>query len=37
MRNKHVLWAVLVTYLVISFMPSLGLMQLLHKTKGSNG
>ena len=35
MRNKHVIAAVLVTYLVISFVPSLGLMNILGKgTKG---
>lgn len=34
MRNKHVIFAVLVTYLVLSFVPSLGLMSLLGKGKG---
>ena len=33
MRNKHVIAAVLVTYLVISFVPSLGLMNILGKGK----
>jgi hypothetical protein len=34
MKNKHVFWAVLLTYLVMSFVPSLGLMSLLGKGKG---
>lgn len=34
MRNKHVLVAVLVTYLILSFVPSLGLMTFLGKAKG---
>ena len=34
MRNKHVIVAVLLTYLVISFVPSLGLMSLMGKKKG---
>ena len=33
MRTKHVIAAVLVTYLVISFVPSLGLMNILGKGK----
>lgn len=33
MRNKHVIFAVLITYLVISFVPSLSLMNLLGKGK----
>lgn len=33
MRNKHVVVAVVVTYLVLSFVPSLGLMSLLGKGK----
>lgn len=33
MKNKHVFVAVLVTYLVISFVPSLGLMNLIGKGK----
>lgn len=35
--NKHVLFAVLVTYLVISFMPQMGLMSLLGKGKRKKG
>lgn len=34
MKNKHVLAAILITYLVISFVPSLGLMSLMGKRKG---
>ena len=33
MRNKHVLAAVLITYLLISFVPSLALTNLLGKRK----
>ena len=33
MRNKHVLAAVLITYLLISFVPSLSLTSLLGKRK----
>ncbi len=33
MRNKHVLMAVLLTYLVMSFVPGLGLMNLIGKGK----
>ena len=33
MKNKHVLFAVLVTYLVMSFVPSLGLMNIVGKGK----
>ena len=37
-KSRHVLAAVLVTYLVISLVPSLGLMSLLGKTgKGKKG
>ena len=32
--HKHVLFAVLATYLVLSFIPELGLMSLLGKAKG---
>jgi hypothetical protein len=32
--NRHVFWAVLLTYLVISFVPQLSLMSLLGKGKG---
>jgi hypothetical protein len=34
MRNKHVLVAVLLTYLLISFIPSLSLTSLMGKRKG---
>jgi hypothetical protein len=34
MTGKHVVAAVLVTYLIMSFVPSLGLMSLLGKNKG---
>lgn len=34
MRNKHVLFAVLLTYLVVSFVPSLALPNILGKKKG---
>ncbi len=37
MRNKHVLAAVLLTYLLISFVPSLSLMSLLGKGKKKGG
>ena len=37
MRNKHVLVAVLLTYLLISFVPSLSLMSLLGKGKKKGG
>jgi hypothetical protein len=33
MRSKHVFIAVLLTYLVISFVPSLGLMNFIGKGK----
>ena len=33
MRNKHVLAAVLLTYLLISFVPSLSLANVLGKRK----
>lgn len=33
MKNKHVIVAVLVTYLVMSFVPSLGLMNILGRGK----
>ena len=35
MKNKHVIWAVVITYLVISFVPSLGLMSIMGKGKKS--
>lgn len=35
MRNKHVLFAVALTYLVVSFVPSLALPNLLGKGKRS--
>lgn len=34
MKNKHVIMAVLLTYLVMSFVPSLGLMSFIGKKKG---
>ena len=34
MKNKHVIVAVLVTYLIMSFVPQLGVMSLLGKAKG---
>lgn len=34
MKNKHVLMAVLLTYLVMSFVPSIGLMNFIGKKKG---
>ena len=37
MRNTHVLVAVLLTYLLISFVPSLSLMSLLGKGKKKGG
>jgi hypothetical protein len=33
-RNKHILAAVLVTWLILSFVPQLGLMSLLGRAKG---
>lgn len=35
MKNKHVVVAVIVTYLVMSFVPSLGITSLLGKFGGS--
>jgi hypothetical protein len=35
-RNK-VLWAVLITYLVLSLVPQLGLMSMIGKKKPSGG
>lgn len=37
MKNKHVLWAVLITYLVLSFVPSLLLTNFIGKGKKGNG
>lgn len=37
MRNKPVLVAVLITYLLISFVPQLSLMSLLGKAKRKKG
>ena len=34
MRNKHVLVAVILTYLLVSFVPSIALTNLLGKRKG---
>ena len=31
MKNKHVLMAILLTYLIMSFVPSLGLMNFIGK------
>jgi hypothetical protein len=33
MKNKHIFWAVLITYLIMSFVPSLGLTSILGKGK----
>lgn len=37
MKNKHILFAVLATYLLISFVPQLSLMNLIGKGKGKKG
>lgn len=37
MKNKHVIVAVLVTYLLLSFVPQLSLMNLIGKGKGGKG
>lgn len=37
MKHKHVLFAVLATYLLISFVPQLSLMSLIGKGKGGKG
>lgn len=37
MKNKHVLVAVLITYLVISFVPQIGLLSLISGLKGGSG
>ena len=34
MRNKHVLLAVVLTYLLVSFVPSIALPNILGKKKG---
>jgi hypothetical protein len=34
MRNKHVIVAVVLTYLLVSFVPSLALPNILGKRKG---
>ena len=34
MRNKHVLFAIVLTYLVVSFVPSIALPNVLGKKKG---
>ena len=34
MRNKHVIFAVVLTYLVLSFVPSLLLTNFIGKKKG---
>jgi len=36
-KHKSVLVAVLVTYLVVSFVPQIGLMSLIGKGKGKKG
>jgi hypothetical protein len=33
-KHKHILGAVVLTYLILSFIPQLGLMSLLGKAKG---
>lgn len=35
MRNKHVIFAVLITYLLVSFVPSIALPNILGKGKRS--
>lgn len=35
MRNKHVVFAVLLTYLLVSFVPSIALPNILGKGKRS--
>lgn len=35
MRNKHVIFAVIATYLLVSFVPSLALPNILGKGKRS--
>jgi len=37
MRNKHVIVAVLLTYLLVSFMPSIALPNILGKGKKGPG
>lgn len=37
MKNKHVIAAVVITYLVISFVPQLGLLSLIGGLKGKGG
>lgn len=34
MKNKHVVFAALAVYLLVSFVPQIGLMSLLGKGKG---
>lgn len=34
MRNKHVLIAVVITYLAVSFVPALSLGNVIRKAKG---
>lgn len=34
MKNKHVIFIALVVYLIMSFVPQLGLMNLIGKGKG---
>jgi len=37
MKHKHVLVAVVVTYLVLSFIPQIGLLSLLSGLRGQKG
>lgn len=37
MRNKHILVAVLATYLVLSFVPQIGLMSIIGKKGKGKG
>jgi len=37
MKHKSVIVAVIVTYVVISFVPQIGLMSLIGKGKGKKG
>ncbi len=37
MKNKHVLYAVAVTYVVISLLPQLGLLSIFGGLRGAGG
>lgn len=37
MKNKHVILAMLAVYLLMSFVPQIGLMNLIGKGKGKSG